>query len=497
MVETYLLWTVCETDSKKKEELLAKVDEYGAYVTENSKLLAKTFDNKTLTAELEVAMTALSEQRNRVFAAIMAHKESKALETINTDYRVASDNLQTVLIKIGNEAKANAELAYDEMILISSICAAVIILMGIFGYKTSRKYSKILVPIITDPINELKGAANALKNGDLGASIEYYNDDEFGELAQSFRDTFLQLHDVITDAGYVLGEMANKNFDVDTANPDAYVGDFSELLTSIRTLNSELEETLRHVNMASEELTTGASQLSDSASSLAEGATDQAGAVEELTATVTSVTGLAEDGAVQAEGIANEVKISANNASASHKELEQLIVAMKRITDTSKEIEKISVAIEDIASQTNLLSLNASIEAARAGEAGRGFAVVAGEIGKLAADSSESAITTRNLIAKAIEEINNGNEIVERSIQVIESVIDDMSKFANAASESAESSRSQAEMLRQIEEGIEQITCVVQSNSAAAEQTSAISEELTAEAITLKEMVAAFKLRNE
>lgn len=82
-----------------------------------------------------------------------------------------------------------------------------------------------------------------------------------------------------------------------------------------------------------------------------------------------------------------------------------LLTEMEHITDISKEIGNIITDIEDIASQTNLLALNASIEAARAGEAGKGFAVVADQIGKLAADSANSAVNTRELIDKTLVEI--------------------------------------------------------------------------------------------
>ena len=165
-------------------------------------------------------------------------------------------------------------------------------------------------------------------------------------------------------------------------------------------------------------------------------------------------------------------------------------------TDTSKEIENIIGAIEDIASQTNLLSLNASIEAARAGEAGRGFAVVADQIGKLATDSAQSAVTTRDLIIKSLEEIEKGNTITLHTAEAIGNVLESMTQFAQAAAGSAEESHSQANMLKQVELGIEQISEVVQSNSASAQETSAVSEELSAQAESLKNMVAQFKLRD-
>ena len=94
-----------------------------------------------------------------------------------------------------------------------------------------------------------------------------------------------------------------------------------------------------------------------------------------------------------------------------------MVDAMTRINETSKNIENIISEIEDIASQTNLLSLNASIEAARAGEAGRGFAVVADQIRQLAEQSTKSAVDTRELIEGSLEEIAEGNKAAGNRIQ--------------------------------------------------------------------------------
>ena len=177
--------------------------------------------------------------------------------------------------------------------------------------------------------------------------------------------------------------------------------------------------------------------------------------------------------------------------------MQLLTEAMERITATSKEIESIIGEIEDIASQTNLLSLNASIEAARAGEAGRGFAVVADQIGKLAADSAQSAVNTKNLIIKSLQEINNGNEITARTTSALGEVIEGIKFLADASQETSELSREQAETMEEVRKGIEQIADVVQNNSAAAQETSATSEELLAQSENLKAMVEQFKLLDE
>lgn len=188
------------------------------------------------------------------------------------------------------------------------------------------------------------------------------------------------------------------------------------------------------------------------------------------------------------------MQASTHEAEEGSRQMQALRDEMQRITEISKEIQQIITAIEDIASQTNLLSLNASIEAARAGEAGRGFAVVADQIGKLASDSAQSAVSTRELIIKTLEEIEKGNAITVQTSEAFDQVIKDMREFALAAQSTNENAESQAAALAQVEGGIEQISGVVQNTASAAEESSSISENLSEEAHRLDELLTRFKL---
>ena len=170
---------------------------------------------------------------------------------------------------------------------------------------------------------------------------------------------------------------------------------------------------------------------------------------------------------------------------------------MQRISESSMKIENIISELEDIASQTNLLSLNASIEAARAGEAGKGFAVVADQIRKLAEQSAASAVSTRELIEGSIHDVEDGNKAVALVSETLDEVIKGINAIADTSKSLSESSQSQATAMEQAEQGVNQISEVVQSNSAMAQETSATSEELSAQAETLDNLVRQFTLREQ
>ena len=182
-------------------------------------------------------------------------------------------------------------------------------------------------------------------------------------------------------------------------------------------------------------------------------------------------------------------------AEGSRGDMEVLVQAMSRINETSEKIGAIITQIEDIASQTNLLSLNASIEAARAGEAGKGFAVVADQIRNLAEQSAKSAVDSKALIEAAIHEVGDGNMYAEKASTSLREVVDGIQAIADSAKKIKEISIEQADSMEQVEATAERIAEVVQNNSAAAQETSATSEELTAQATTLSGMVSVFKLR--
>ena len=370
--------------------------------------------------------------------------------------------------------------------------------IGVIAVAYSIYKAKQIGQRIGEPVAQCTDRIQLLAQGDLHTPApKVETGDELQILAEATASLSDNLQQVIGDTDYLLGEMSEGNFAIVSNCREAYIGDFSGLLESIRKLNHKLSETLGEIKNAVSQVSAGAGQMADAAQGLAEGATDQAGSVEELQATITNVTEIVEKNA-KALGASYEKAMEyQQQARTSGEEMKGLTDAMQRINETSKQISDIIGEIEDIASQTNLLSLNAAIEAARAGEAGRGFAVVADQIRKLADDSAQSAVHTRELIETSLQEIERGNQITDKTAEALQKVVEGIEDLANESKKAMEESNAQADAMAQIEQGIEQISTVVQNNSATAEETSATSEELSAQATNMNELTDAFQLRSE
>lgn len=387
----------------------------------------------------------------------------------------------------------------QDVLFVIKIVLGILVLAIIGGsIMTSKRIGAKIADQIEKPVADLAERLKKFSQGDLDSPFpEQNNEDEVAFMNDVAKEMAANLNLIISDLSRLMSLMADGNFAISTEIEDKYVGKFVELLESIRNMNRKMDSTLRHVEESAEQVTAGSENLAQSAQDLAEGATEQAGAVEQLQATMSTITEQVADTVNNLNDTSRKAESYAKSADSSKTDMRELMDAMQRISATSKKIENIISDIESIASQTNLLSLNAAIEAARAGEAGKGFAVVAEQIRMLADESAKSAVDTRTLIEGALNEIEEGNQVAQKAADSMEAVVQGINDISDTSKMLSENSNQQIAALREAEKGIEQISEVVQSNSAASEECSATSEELSAQAEAMNEMTAQFVLRDK
>lgn len=372
------------------------------------------------------------------------------------------------------------------IVMAAGICVSIVVAI---------RLGKHIAISISVPLGQLKERLAEYGKGDLNSPFpKAEGNDEVAEMMQAASEMAARLNFVISDTDYLLAEMATSNYDIVSKDSSKYTGDFSKIFDSMKLMKGNMIDTIRYIGESSAQVSAGATNLAESSQSLAEGATEQAGAVEELHATISTISEAAQQAAASSEEAYKQSQRYANVADKSSEDMKEMVEAMGRINETSQKIGNIISEIENIASQTNLLSLNASIEAARAGEAGRGFAVVADQIRQLAEQSSKSAVDTRTLIEGAMQEIDNGNKVADRAVASIETVVEGIRKVAASSQELSVTSANQAATLQEAEEGVNQISDVVQTNAAVAQQSSATSQQLSAQATVLDGLIAKFKL---
>ena len=483
----------CEEEIKKLESQIQDTDaKLEAIMSANSKAQKGRDD-------YDAANAAWEKYRGASDEILQLSREGKQQEAsklmtgeVYEDYKSFSKKL-TILC-----GKFQVEL--DQAKTMANVCTVIIFIVivaaGLAIAVVTTLIGRIITNSITEPVEQIDAAVASLRKGELSnvEMLTYESEDELGDTIRNLKEAMGILADYVSEISVEVKAIAQGDLTRNGDDITDFLGDFSELKTSLLYILKRFNSTLTEISNLAEQVSSNSSEVENASKSLADGATEQAGVIEELNATIDTVVDMAEDTAKETQNASARVKASANKANEEKEKMNELLTEMEHITEISKEIGNIITDIEDIASQTNLLSLNASIEAARAGEAGKGFAVVADQIGKLAADSAKSAVNTRDLIDKTLVEIEKGNTITRTTADAFNQIIADMESFAEIAQNTMEKANSQAESLEQIGQGIEQLSGVVQGNAASSEENTTISVNLAEGAAKMQDRVKIFKL---
>ncbi len=378
-------------------------------------------------------------------------------------------------------------------VVLSCLAGVVLIIIGIWIVGAYIRRT------VSNPLSRLTILAQTLEQGELGVdehltmTVGIDSDDEIGLLSKSFDHTIIRLRNYIGEISDMLEAIAGG--DLTSQITQEYVGDFAAIRISLNDILEKLNTTVGQIVTSAEYVSGGAQQMSAASQALSQGSMEQTGVVAELEKAIRSVTESARQTAGSVERAREQVRGMGGQLVEGNQKMQEMITAMREISDSSSEIEKIIKTIEDIAFQTNILALNAAVEAARAGAAGKGFAVVADEVRNLAAKSAQASQSTSALIGRSIAAVNQGTQIADATAKQLENVVSGAHEVVETINGIAADAQTEAEAVGQIENQIGQITSVVQTNSSTAEESAAASQELSAQANALKQLVKTFHLR--
>ena len=474
------------TEYKNREKARETMNQYGINETEDTAMRTMEATSAHL-ADLETqAFTYAASGDSKNATALMYSDDYLSGEAeVQKQYKIFYDSIvnRTDKEMAGAIEIASATQILSIVLLIPSILF--VLLMMLFVKKELMK-----------PIIAIKETMTSLAEGQLSETkIDLpVNETEVGRAVAAIKGMNYRLKTIIQDLQNLLFAMADGNFRVESGCKEMYVGEYGNIYNALDRIHSKLKETLQGIGVASTEVNSSAQEMSHGSEILAQGSAQQASSLEELSATVSTVSDQIKSNAANAESASDLSRITEEELKESSSEMNALSQSMNEINGTAQQISNIIQTIDDIAFQTNILALNAAVEAARAGESGKGFAVVADEVRNLAGKSAEAAKDTTVLIENTVRSIREGTEMADRAASSLQKSVKSSKQMNGKIREITLYSHKQSDSVSEIAQGLEQISSVVQKNSVTAEESAATSEKLSEQAETMDTLLKQFTL---
>ncbi|MFQ7574669.1 MAG: methyl-accepting chemotaxis protein [Lachnospira sp.] len=505
-INQYRIASKTLTSSAQVYAVKADNQYYDTYMKElnDDKNREKALDQLRKINLTEDELSALEEISSMSDSVLSIEKKSlesvKKGDLISAQEAVFSDGYESTISEMNKKIEELKEQVQDRLkaehvrLKLQMYIAQLIFIIS-FGYVAVQLYRtlKFSYKDFLQPIKKVSEQMKYVASGDFTHDIDIKEDGtEVGTMVKSINFMKTNLQEMISEVANVLAQMGEGDYRIEISRQ--YIGEFTQIKTSLIQISDKMKETFQTLRSVTEQIDGGSEQMACAAQDLAEGSTSQASQVSNLVDAVSHISGQIEENAKEAQELVKISTHASNSLKEGNAKVEELKLAIGEISKCSEQIVSIIGTIEDIASQTNLLSLNAAIEAARAGEAGKGFAVVAEQVKDLAEESAKSVGMITGLIETTIAAVDKGISMADDTVGAMSEVMTGTEQSTKKMGDIVNMLNDSVDKMYEINDAITEVSTIVDNNSATSEETAAVSQQQKAQVETMVQLMSHFKI---